>query len=90
MIFLATITGVRSGEITKGKNLGQEWQQLELEGIRVFVPSEMQNGFCVGQRVKGQVLYRGTKRNIDSNGVVTGYEPDYQLLLIEVIPEVSL
>lgn len=90
MKFLAKITGVRSGEITKGKNMGQQWQQLELEGIRVFVPSEMQNGFCMGQMVRAEVLFRGTKRNIDSNGAVTGYEPDYQLLLIEVIPDVPL
>lgn len=90
MKFLATITGVRTGEIAKGKNLGQQWQQLELEGIRVFVPLELQNGFCMGQRVRGEVLYRGTKRNIDTNGAIMGYEADYQLLVIEVVPEVSL
>lgn len=91
MKFLAVITSVRSGDISKGKNIGQQWQQLELEGIRVFVPDELQNGYCVGQRVKAEVLYRGMKRNIDSNtGAVTGYEPDYQLLLIEVVPDIPL
>lgn len=90
MKFLAVITGVRSGDISKGKNIGQQWQQLELEGIRVFVPVELQNGFCMGQRVKGEVMYRGMKANVDANGVVKGYEADYQLLLIEVLPEEKL
>lgn len=89
MKILGLITRVNTGEISQGKNVGDTWQQLTIEGLRFFVPSELQNGYCRGQRVRCELLYRGDKKRTDGNGAIS-YESDYELMTIEVIPEVSL
>lgn len=90
MKFLGLITHVSTGTVSKGQRAGSEWQQLSVEGIRLFVPEDLQNGFCKGQRVRCEVLYRGDKKVLDAAGNVMRYEPDYQLMTISVVPEVGL
>lgn len=90
MKFSGLITNVATGTVSKGQRIGSEWQQLNVEGLRLFVPDDLQNGFCRGQRVRGEVLYRGDRKVLDDKGNTVRYEPDYQLMSISVVPEVPL
>lgn len=78
-----TITRVASGTIGKGDRTGQPWQQITVEGIRLFVPLEMQNGYERGQRVRIEVAHKGDKKIADVSGKTLSYEPEFELLNVE-------
>lgn len=80
------ITRVSEGEIKNGSRAGEDWQQVTIEGLRMFVPSDLQNGFARGQRVKCEILHRGDKKLTGQNGATVGYEPEFELLTIEILP----
>lgn len=83
---VGTITNVRAGTIAPGKNnAGQAWQLLTIEGVRVFVPAALQNGWQQGQRVRIEVAHQGDKRLLDNAGKTVGYESQYELLTIEPV-----
>jgi hypothetical protein len=88
MKIVGRITRVSEGTIEKGRNAGQDWQALTIEGLRLFVPLDMQNGFERGQLVKCDILHRGDKQ-LTADGRTLGYEAQFDLLAIEVIPEVQ-
>lgn len=90
MRLVGVITRVSGGTISKGQRAGDEWQQITIEGMRLFVPDDLQNGYCRGQRVKAEVLHKGDKRIADSDNKPLGYEAEYELLSIEVLPVESL
>ena len=85
MKILGTITRVAAGKVGEGKGerSGQPWQQLTVEGVRVFVPLEMQNGWERGQRVRVEVVHQGDKKITDKDGKTLTYEPTFELLNIE-------
>lgn len=90
MKVIGTITRVSSGTIEKGKNAGQEWQQLTVEGIRLFVPADLQNGYQRGQRVRMDIIHRGDKKLVAANGDTIGYEAEFDLLTCEILQEVII
>lgn len=82
------VTRVNDGVVGgNGKRAGSEWQLLVIEGITVFVPVELQQEFCRGQRVRAELMYLGDRAKVDDGGKVTGYQANYDLLSIEVIPD---
>lgn len=84
MKIVGTITNVRGGTVGEGKpRAGQPWQQVTIEGVRLFVPEALQNGWAAGQRVRCEVSHQGDKRLADGAGKILGYEAEYQLLSIE-------
>lgn len=91
MKVLGTITRVNSGTVAEGKGerSGQPWQQITVEGLRVFVPLEMQNGWERGQRVRVEVAHQGDRKIVaPGTDKALSYEPTYELLNIErvVVP----
>lgn len=76
------ITRVASGDIKTGTRVGQQWQSITVEGIMLFVPAEMQNGYERGQRVKVEIAHQGdTVHELASGKKV--FEPKYELLSVE-------
>lgn len=84
------VTKVATGTVSRGKNAGDTWQQVIIEGMSLFVPDDLQNGFCRGQRVAAEVLYKGDRKRLDADGNSLGYQADYELLAIEILPVESL
>lgn len=76
------ITRVAAGEMKSGPRVGQPWQSITVEGIMLFVPSVMQNGFERGQRVKLEIAHQGDTVHDLGNGRKV-YEPKYELLAVE-------
>lgn len=89
MKIVGRITRVSEGTIEKGRNAGQDWQSLTIEGLRVFVPAEMQNGWQRGQLVKADLLHRGDKQ-LTANGQTLGYEAQFDLMALELVPEAEV
>lgn len=77
-----TITRVEGGLIKNGPNVGKTWQALTFEGIRVFVPVEMINGWERGQRVNCELMHKGDTKIVDASGG-NKYLPEFELLNIE-------
>lgn len=81
-----TITRVATGTIGPGKSRsGEQWQSVTVEGLQLFVPPALQNGWQQGQRVKAEISHQGSRRLVDANGKVLGYEQDFQLLTMEPV-----
>lgn len=86
MKIIGLITRVGEGTIENGKNAGQDWQMITVEGLRMFVPHDLQNGFKRGMRVKAEVLHKGDKKLADGQGKTLGYESEYELMTVEILP----
>lgn len=84
------ITRVSSGEISQGKNAGDPWQMLMVEGLALFLPLELHGEYCMGQRVQCELLYTGDKKRVDKDGVDQGYHAGYQVIAVRVIEETLL
>lgn len=76
------ITRVGTGEMKSGPRAGQPWQSITVEGIQMFVPDGLQNGFERGQRVKCEIAHQGDVVH-DLGGGKKIYEPKYELLAVE-------
>lgn len=90
MKIVGIITRVAGGTIERGQFVGESWQQITVEGVRFFVPVDLQNGYCRGQQVSCVVAYKGDKPRLDEAGHVKSYEANFELLTIKVLPEVDL
>lgn len=90
MRILGVITRVSSGEVSQGKNVGDPWQMLMVEGIALFLPPVLHADYCMGQRVQCELLYTGDKKRVDKDGVDQGYHAGYQVLSVRVIEETLL
>lgn len=90
MKIVGVITHVGGGEISQGKNAGQPWQMITVEGLALFLPNDLHKEYCRGQRVQCELLYTGDKRRVDKDGVDQGYQAGYQVLSVHVIQETLL
>lgn len=87
MRVVGLITRVGSGTISTGTRAGQDWQMLTVEGMRLFVPDDLQNGYERGQRVRMEVLHKGDKKLVGGDGKTVGYEAEYEMLTCEIVNE---
>lgn len=92
MRVVGVITRVSGGVVANGGRLdGQNWQSITIEGLRLFVPLELQNGFERGQRVVAQISHSGDKKIVDSGSSKTlAYEPTFELLAVRILDEQAI
>lgn len=87
MKIVGVITRVSDGVIGQGRNAGQPWQSINVEGMQLFVPGDLQREYCRGQRVQCELLYTGDKKRVGNDGNDMGYQPAYEVLSIRVFED---
>lgn len=87
MKIVGVITHVGQGTVSRGKNAGDDWQMITVEGLPLFLPLDLHSGYCRGQRVQCELLYTGDKMRTDKDGKDLGYQAGYQVLSVHVLQE---
>lgn len=75
------VTRVLTGEYKGGRNPGEKWQKLTLEGLTLFIPTELQNGYARGDRLVVEVSHQGDTKTEVSGGRAI-YEPKFSVLAV--------